>query len=213
MRTKTLFIFIVIIFLFGCTKTRDRDLLDVIPFAYKDSVITVISDNDKDTEITKCVEKKLKKDLPNLTFIQEDEFRDALYPWFEPNTAPKSKQQLSNLLSTPLVRERIENLSLRYLIYVSGSTTQGEYDGLLTTGGPFAGYASARRKTNIETTVWDIKEAVSIGGTNIDSEGKVKIIGLYLPIIIPADTESNACEETAKRISDMLKGEKLKTDK
>jgi len=72
---------------------------------------------------------------------------------------------------------------------------------------------SYKRETNIETTVWDIENLVLIGTTDAHSEGKAGIIGVIVPIPIFSFTESNACDETAKRISNIIKGENSKTNK
>jgi hypothetical protein len=210
MKNKILLIFAAVLLMFGCTKTQVVGSLDVVHSAGKDSVITVISIDDNGIKISECVERKLKSDLHNMKFISGDDFREAVYPWFEPSTAPKNEQELSNLLSKPLVRERIEDLGLEFLIYVSGSTEVHELGGeLISTDIGVYGKQSAKRETNIETSIWDIKKGVSLGSTNAHSEGKYGVVGvMILPIPFFTFPQSNACDDTAKRIADYLKGMK-----
>ena len=75
---------------------------------------------------------------------------------------------------------------------------------------------SNERETHIRTTVWDLKEIVRVGDTDISFKGiVVGGFGLIPPFvyIIPAFTETSACKETAKRISNCLKGKVSGTDK
>jgi hypothetical protein len=93
------------------------------------SVATVLSVDFEDKKFAECVQNGLKKDFSKLTFISGDRFRDALYPWFEPSTAPREIAELSAILSKTLIREHIEALGVELLIYVHGDTYQGEFHG------------------------------------------------------------------------------------
>jgi hypothetical protein len=218
MKYKFFSILIIVSVIFGCTKLQIKDSLKAHSLSNQYTTAVIFPSYLKDKEFAECVQKELIEDIPNLKFIPEDKFRDALFPWFEPNTAPKSIEELSALVSKTLVKKRIENLGVEFLIFVHGRTEQKEYDGFLLHmigygyGGSY-GYLSAERGTHIITTVWDLKESVSIGDTDIYSKGKVRWLGLILPVPIPAFTESEACSETAKRISNCLTGKGSPTDK
>ena len=73
---------------------------------------------------------------------------------------------------------------------------------------------TAERETHIWTTVWDLKEIVRIGDTDISFKGTVYGgIVVIVPFAVLAFTESSACKETAKRISNCLTGKVSPTDK
>ena len=197
------------------SQTKDSLMLQTDPKSF--SVATVLSINFEDEKFAKCVQMGLKKDLSKITFVPGDKFRDALYPWFEPSTAPKEIDELSAILNKVSVRKRIKALGVELLIYVYGDTYQDRLQGYGGGGYPGAavGYGAAERQTRIWTTVWDLKEKAILGTTDVNFQGTVHVPVLGIPIVIPAFTESSACSETVKRISNGLTGrgsEKAKGD-
>ena len=207
MKRTLLFLSMISILFWGCMKSQTKDSLTVQTHENQFSVATVLSIDVEDNYFAECVQRGLKKDFSKITFISGDRFREALYPWFEPRTAPKEISKLSALLSKPLVREQIEALGVELLIYVHGDTSQSNYDGILVGSGPYvAGYLASERKTNMWATVWNLKEKSRIGDTEVNFQGTVHVPWLGIPILIPAFTESSACSETVKRISNCLTG-------
>jgi len=213
MKFKLLCIIFIVSFMFGCTKSQIKDSLNADSHANQYTTVTIFPINLTDKEFAECVQEKLKHDLQYLKFLQGDKFREAMFPWFEPNTAPKNIEELSELLTKPLVKKRIESLGVELLIYVSGytkETEQEQWGDQLTIG------FSAKRETRILVTVWDLSEIVRVGDTDISFKGTVGGgYGIIPPFIYiwPAFTESNACNETAKRISNCLTGKVSSTDK
>jgi len=111
-----------------------------------------------------------------------------------------------------LVKKRIESLGVDLLIHVHGYTKEEVSigDAIVVLG------AVGHRKTHILTTVWDLREIVRVGDTDISFEGiVVGGIGLIPPFvyIIPAFTETSVCKETAMRISNCLRGKVSDTDR
>ena len=213
MKFKLLCIILIVSFMFGCTKSQIKDSLNADSLANQYTTATIFPINLTDKEFAECVQEKLKHNLQYLKFLQGDKFREAMFPWFEPNTAPKNIEELSALLTKPLVKKRIESLGVELLIYVSGytkETEQEQWGDMLTTG------FSAKRETRILVTVWDLNEIVRVGDTDISFKGKVGGgYGIIPPFIYiwPAFTESQACSETAERISNSLKSKSPNMDK
>ena len=52
----------------------------------------------------------------------EQEFTDALFPWFEPSTAPANAAGLKTLLARPGITERLQQIGVRYIVWLDGST-------------------------------------------------------------------------------------------
>ena len=213
MKFKLLCILLFFSIILGCTKSQIKDSLKANSRANQYTTVTILPINLTDKEFAKCVQEKLKQDFQYLKFLQGDKFREAMFPWFEPNTAPKNIKELSALLTKPLVKKRIESLGVELLIYVRGYTKETEVE----QGGDVIGMGfSAKRETRILVTVWDLNEIVRVGDTDISFKGTVAggmtIIPPFIYIWLPF-TESKACSETAERISNYLKGKGQVTDK
>jgi len=213
MKHKILFTILIISVILGCTKSQIKDSLKELPHANQYTTATVFPINLTDKEFAECVQENLKKDLQYLKFFPGDKFREAMFPWFEPNTAPKNIEELSALLTKPLVKKRIERIGVELLIYVSGYTKETE---VVQGADMIAAGFSAKRETRILVTVWDLNEIVRVGDTDISFKGTVVGgFGLIPPFIYiwPALTETSACKETAERISNCLKGKDSNKDK
>ena len=208
MKHALFFISMIGIGLFGCMKSQITDSLTKQTDVTQFSVATVLAVDFEDKGFAECVQKDLKREFRKIEFIPGDRFRDALFPWFDPKTAPREEGELSSILCKTLVRDRIEAIGVELLIYVHGDTNQRRFSGFHGGGyGGAAGYYGAERKTHIWTTVWDLKDHVRVGDTDVNFQGTVHMPIFGLPIIIPVFTESSACNETSKRISNCLKGE------
>ena len=206
MKYKFLCILLILSVICGCTKSQIKDSLKARPPANQYTTATIFPINLESKAFAECVQEELKEDLQYLKFVSGDRFREALFPWFEPNTSPKNIEELSTLLNQTLVKKRIESLGVELLIYVHGYTKT--YDP--RAGGDIIALGViGTRETDIRTTLWDLKEIVRVGDTDISFKGTVgggiTIIPPFV-FIIPAFTESSACNETAKRISNCLTG-------
>lgn len=209
MTRKNIFIFMILA-LVSCTKTQVKDSPIETPQINQPAIATVLSTNVTDNTLAECVQRELEIDIPNLKFIPEDKFRDALFPWFEPNTSPQSIEDLGSLMNHPLVQDRIQSIGVHFIIFVGGYQFKGEFGGPFMVVGGFGaagafGYISADRKTQITAVIWDFKKKVSLGEVKTEKSGSFKWIGLILPIPIPDASESAACRETAARIWNCLK--------
>ncbi len=207
MKHTLLFICILCIHLIGCMKSQIKDSLIAQTHEQQFSIATVLSVDFEDEKFAGCVQRGLKNELTEISFIPGDRFRHALYPWFEPSTAPKEIGELLVILSKAPVIERIKTLGVELLIYVYGDTFQSRFDGDVdASSGVAVGYLLAERETHILTTVWNLNEKIIIGNTDVNFQGTVHLPILGLPIVIPALTESSACSETVKRISNSIRG-------
>jgi hypothetical protein len=59
----------------------------------------------------------------------EQEFTDALFPWFEPSTAPANAEGLRFLLQRPGVMPRLQQIGVRYVVWIDGNTQQTDSGG------------------------------------------------------------------------------------
>lgn len=206
---RAVVIFFMIMVLHGCTKPQVKDSSKGASPVDQPVAATILSTDSEDRGFADCVQRELKNRISGLEFVPEDRFRDALFPWFEPSTAPTEIGQLASIMKKTLVRDRIQSLGIRFVIFVGGFTSKEEFKGpFMVTGGYGAagalGYTSSDRKTAISAVVWDIKKMASLGDIQVEKTGSFKWIGVILPIPIPDTTKSSACTETAKGISDCI---------
>src|SRR5262249_26610297 len=82
--------------------------------------VTLLSTRGNDTsDLMDC----LRNDLRSIPQVPADQFRSALFPWFEPGVTPTSAAELSELLHRKGVAETIRSLGVRYVVGVAGGTT------------------------------------------------------------------------------------------
>ncbi len=137
------------------------------------------------------------------------EFQDSLYPWFEPGNEPASAEALDRLLGKPHVRARIDELHVRYLIGITRRDTSDGFPGFFCG----AGYGGAgclgvgweNKQTALNAVIWDLRESRQTGALSAQTSGTSLAIGVAVPIIFVADTETEACEKMATLIADNLR--------
>ena len=162
-------------------------------------------------DVVQCVEHALHKEAPDLTFVSSSVFRDRLFPWFEPATAPDSVEELTEVLGNLPVRQRMQEFALRYVIAVSGDTDENTD----TWGGCFGGYAGAgcvgglllNKKTDLAATILDVRylrqvSELAASGSGSSQAGMIVIV----PYVTVSSTESSTCRVLAERIVEVLRG-------
>ena len=166
MKRTIIFIFMIFV-LTGCARPQVKDISKQHSHLSEPASAIVLSINPEDKDFAECVQRELENHITTLTFVPEEKFRDALFPWFEPSTAPKSIEELGSTMNRPLVRNRIQGFGIRFVIFVGGHKSKEKFEGpFIVTGGFGAagalGYTSSDRKTEISAVVWDLKEMASL---------------------------------------------------
>ncbi|MEM1411744.1 MAG: hypothetical protein AAGH19_05230 [Pseudomonadota bacterium] len=149
-----------------------------------------------DRAFVECVGDKLRG--PNINLMSEQEFMDSIYPWFEPRTAPKNLTRLTRLMEVPMVRERIDEREIRYIVWLDGNTETGGAMGSMScsfspAGGGCLGFTQWDKESAYEAVVWDLKDLTEKGRVRVDSEGTSYVIGVVAPIPLLSPVKSNAC--------------------
>ena len=185
--------YLCIIFLSGCTAvttideyrpTNESIRLD------KTEKVVILGRRDAghyetDSEFIDCVSKKIN--TANVRVVGEQTFIDSIYPWFEPRTAPKGLPRLKRLMQENVVRERVTQQNIRYLVWLDGSTeTMGQGGSISCAVGPAGGgcfgFAQWDKISTYDATVWDLVELTEKGRLRVDSEGTSYLIGAVAPI-------------------------------
>ena len=205
MRKELTSICLLAIFLGGCASTTTiddyRPTTDLIEIS-SDEKVAILGRRDAghyetDTSFIECLGDRL--DGMHFEVIPEQEFIDALYPWFEPRTAPKGIKRLRKLMSDPFVKDRVLERNIRYLVWLDGEVETAGQAGNMSCGfGPSGagcfGYASWDKNVFFEALVWDLSDLTEEARIRVDSEGTSYIIGVVAPIPLISPVKSQACE-------------------
>ena len=82
-------------------------------------------------DFIECVATDLSKNEKGLRVIPADEFRDVVFPWFEPRVEPERSAQLAGLLNQPRLAAQLDSIDLRYLVWIDGRTSRTSSAGSL----------------------------------------------------------------------------------
>jgi hypothetical protein len=151
---------------------------------------------ESDRDFVGCIGKRMRGSA--LTVIPEQEFIDAVYPWFEPRTAPKGLPRLKRLMEEPVIRKKVAEEEVRYLVWLDGEAeTQGHLGSMSCTFGPTGGgcfgYSQWDKVVFIEAIIWDLEDLTEKGRIRVDSEGTSYLIGVVAPIPFLSPVKSDAC--------------------
>ncbi|MFK7863482.1 MAG: hypothetical protein AB8B95_04550 [Pseudohongiellaceae bacterium] len=165
------------------------------------------SDYETRSEFVECVGEKMARGQDALNIVPEQEFIDAMFPWFEPRTAPLRTQDLAKLMAEPAVSETMDEFGVRYIVWVDGFTeTSGRSGSISCTVGPGGagcfGFGTWEDDSNFDARVWDVGSFENVGTINTDATGQSYVPALIIPIPLIARVEANACS----RLADQLKG-------
>lgn len=207
--------YLCIIFLSGCTAvttideyrpTNESIRLD------KTEKVVILGRRDAghyetDSEFIDCVSKKIN--TANVRVVGEQTFIDSIYPWFEPRTAPKGLPRLKRLMQENVVRERVKQQNIRYLVWLDGSTeTMGQGGSISCAVGPAGGgcfgFAQWDKISTYDATVWDLVELTEKGRLRVDSEGTSYLIGAVAPIPLLTPVKSDACGSLGNQLKNFF---------
>ena len=201
----------------GCVTSRieqSRDAETGITSGEAMVLLGRASYNDKQTEasFTECISDALDKGKDPIRLVSEEEFKDSLYPWFEPRTAPTSANDLGRLFTQPGVRERIEEANVRYLAWIDGDTVTINSGGTMsctisTFGGGCFGMNYWEEDASYEASIWDLRTMTATGQISADATGTSYLAGLIVPVPILARPGNAACKGLAGQLKQFITGE------
>ena len=156
-----------------------------------------------DREFIDCVAQRMRGS--DISVLPEERFIDAIYPWFEPRTAPKGLPRLKKLMQDPMIKTVVNQQSVRYLVWLDGSTETVEKGGSISCavgpgGGGCFGFAQWDKLSVYEAIVWDLEELQEMGRLRVDSEGTSYLIGAVAPIPLLTPVKSDACASLGNQL-------------
>lgn len=169
------------------------------------------SDYETRADFVDCVGAQIESGADGISVVPEQEFVDALFPWFEPRTAPLRTQDFERLMSEEIVAEKIDEFGIRYIVWVDGFTETSGRSGSISCaigpgGGGCFGFGSWEDDSQFDARVWDVEGFSNVGTISADANGQSYLPALVVPIPLIARVEANACSSLANQLKTFVKG-------
>jgi hypothetical protein len=202
----------------GCvTATVDEMVFNEPTEGIGDASVVILgrrhaSDYETEPDFIDCVGKRIQRGDASINIVGELEFLNALYPWFEPRTAPLRPADIDRLMAQPPVAEKLASLQTEYLIWVDGSTVQTNSAGSMTCGvGPGGagcfGFGTWGNDSTYEATIWDFTDRAEVGRMNTSASGQSYMPAVVVPIPIIAPVKGTACDGLGDQLLKFLSSE------
>jgi hypothetical protein len=146
----------------------------------------------------------------HLTVYGRHQFLDALFPWFEPRTAPTTLAELQSLLARAPVAAKLSSTGVRYLVWVRGDTQTtdgggGISCGVAPSGGGCIGFAWWDKDSIYEALIWDLQQRWSVGAVSAEVSGTSYLPAVIIPVPLIARTRATACKALAEQLRELLR--------
>jgi hypothetical protein len=199
----------------GCSSvTLDQMRLTETSIDRENEAVVVLSRQHTATfqteaSLVRCVAGELGSGRNGFTVVPQQTFLDALYPWFEPRTAPLNLERLEALVVQDPLRRAVEQFNVRYIIWVEGSTETTESSGGMSCtitpyGGGCLGLGMWHDQGSYEATIWDFKQMQESGRISADSRGTSYMPAVIIPIPMLAMVQTDTCRGLGRQIQGFI---------
>ena len=208
---------LLVVLLASCTSTTVDEFRQGATGINSDESVVILgrrhsSDYETRAEFVDCVGERMTTGSDALSVIPEKQFVDAMFPWFEPRTAPLRTRDLERLMSEPVVADKMAEFGVRYMVWLDGFTeTSGRTGTISCTVGPGGagcfGFGSWEDDSTFDARVWDVALLQNVGTISTDATGQSYVPALVIPIPLIARVEANACIRLADQLKQFVNGE------
>lgn len=195
------------------TSTVDEMVFNEPTEGIGDSSVVILgrrhaSDYETEPDFVDCVGEHIADHDNSIRIIGELEFLNALYPWFEPRTAPLNPSNIERLLEQKPVAEKMTALKLEYMIWLDGETVRSGGAGSMacSLGGCF-GFGTWTHDSNYEATIWDFTDRAEVGQVSTSASGQSYMPAVIIPIPIIAPVQGTACDGIGDQLLEFLSSE------
>jgi hypothetical protein len=203
--------FTVLVLVSGCMQSRVDESRELHTRIQKEEAVVILAKPQvegasAEDDFMHCVANGMAGRGENAIAIRTDEqFTDAMFPWFEPGTAPAKPEAVAALLTRPGVAERVASSGVRYIVWLDGGTQKTDGGGSLSCGvAPGAagciGFGWWEKEAHYEAIIWDLKQAKAAGSVGTNVTGTSAIIGAVLPLPFIARVQGTACNRMAAQL-------------
>jgi len=163
------------------------------------------SDYETEPDFVLCVGEHIASYDNSINVIGEKEFINALYPWFEPRTAPLHPDGIDRLMAQPPVAQKLREMKIEYIIWLDGSTVRSGGSGSMacSLGGCF-GFGTWANDANYEATIWDFTDRAAVGHISTTASGQSDVPAVIVPIPIIAPVQGTACNGIGDQLLEFL---------
>lgn len=170
------------------------------------------SDYETELDFIECIARHITTRDNTIEIIDEVDFIDSMYPWFEPRTAPLRPADIERLLRQKPVAEQLARMKLEYMIWVDGRTVRTNSSGSMTCGigpggGGCFGFGTWGDASDYDATVWDFSERAEVGRLSAQTSGQSYMPAVVVPIPIIAPVQGTACDGLGDQLLEFLSGE------
>jgi hypothetical protein len=201
----------------GCTTTEIDEFRQGETGISGDGKIVILGrrqNNNYETEgsFVQCVARVVGSGKDGINVVPEREFLDAMFPFFEPRTAPMRTSHLRELMSIDVAREKIEEFGVEYIVWLDGLTERSEQAGSISCaigpgGGGCFGFGTWQDDARFEAEIWDLNTLDVVGSISTDANGQSYMPALVVPIPLIARVEANACSGLGNQLKQFIKGD------
>jgi hypothetical protein len=201
----------------GCTTTEiDEFRQGATSITEGDSIVILgrRQNNNYETEgsFVNCVANVVGSGQNGITVVPEQEFLDAMFPFFEPRTAPMRTGHLKELMSLEVAASRMEDFGIQYIVWLDGVTQRSQQAGSISCtigpgGGGCFGFGTWQDDSNFEAEIWDMKTLDTVGSISTDAMGQSYMPALVVPIPLIARVEANACSGLGNQLKQFINGD------
>ncbi|HJL80424.1 MAG: hypothetical protein QF513_05140 [Gammaproteobacteria bacterium] len=201
---------LALLFTVGCSTTRvDEEVNTAFTISDDESIVLLSNSyhagNQTELDFMDCLNSSIAKKQNTFEIIPTKQFQNLFYPWFEPSTAPQSIEDLPKILNNDLVKSKLTDMRIKYLIKITGETKTNASSGALSCaagpgGGGCFGFAWWDDTSAYNASVWDLSQETSVGNVSANVTGTSMIPAIVIPIPILARTQLNACDGLSDQI-------------
>ena len=213
---KLMLVLLAVTALSGCTTTEIDEFRQGTTSLNVGESIVILGrrqNNNSDTEgnFVECVANVVGGGNDGITVVPEQEFLDAMFPFFEPRTAPMRTTHLKQLMEIDQAKERLAQYGIEYIVWLDGLTQRSQQAGTISCtigpgGGGCFGFGTWQDDSNFEAEVWDLDTLESVGSISTDAVGQSYMPALVVPIPLIARVEANACSGLGNQLKQFIDG-------
>ncbi len=200
----------------GCTTTEIDEFRQGATSINTGESIVILGrrqNNNYETEgsFVNCVANVVGNGQNGITVVPEQEFLDAMFPFFEPRTAPMRTGHLKELMDLEVAATRMDEFGIQYIVWLDGVTQRSQQAGSISCtigpgGGGCFGFGTWQDDSNFEAEIWDMKTMDTVGSISTDAMGQSYMPALVVPIPLIARVEANACNGLGNQLKQFING-------
>lgn len=202
----------------GCVQSTIQDIREARSDLRDDQSVVILSRKHKtqgetEDDFIACVADYVANGSGKLSVMHDQDFVDAVFPWFEPRTAPLNMRDLAKIISRPMIATRIREIGVRYLVWIEGTTERSDEAGsmqcaVIAGGVPACfGFLSWENGSDYEASIWDVTKGITVGRISSESVGTSFIPAVVVPIPFIAPVRQQACTNLADQLKQFIDSE------